>query len=517
VSFLSRIIGNKKRGALPTHGQDASDPGDGRPEGMDAHLFSHSTDNVGFSPQYPQPPQYIKVRSKFKREKEIDHLFLSQQLRGGHQKATTFPLVSRTATEIASHTQAREDPVWALEFSKDGKYLAAAGHDKTVRVWAVISSPEERRDFEDAGSPQGGQGASPSPLRAPVFHPTPFRLYEGHESTVIDLSWSKNNFLLSSSFDKTVRLWHISRNECLCTFKHAEYVPSIQFHPRDDRFFLAGSLDLKLRLWSIPDKSVAFWAQLPEMITAVAFTPDGKSCIAGTLGGQLHFYETDNLKYSTHIHVRSNRGKKSRGSKITNIQAMNFPPDKPYGNLKILVSSNDSRVRLYNMRDKSLQAKFKGHVNNETQIRATFSDDGRYVVSGSEDKKTHIWSIDPGDAEKGEQPLEVFESNSSMTIASLLAPTKTRQALSASEDPIYDLCNPPPVTLVSRTESIHSSRPPTESENGQEIPSGETTTNRTAGSPAYVARNVHPGGHIIVTAEYSGSIRVYRQDCAYMK
>lgn len=29
----------------------------------------------------------------------------------------------------------------------------------------------------------------------------------------------QNNFLLSSSMDKTVRLWHVSRDECLCAFQ----------------------------------------------------------------------------------------------------------------------------------------------------------------------------------------------------------------------------------------------------------------------------------------------------------
>jgi WD repeat-containing protein 44 len=86
--------------------------------------------------------------------------------------------------------------------------------------------------------------------------------------------------------DKTVRLWHVTRSECLCCFKHGDVVTSIQFHPRDDRFFVAGSLDTKLRLWSIPDKVVAYWEKLSEVVTAVEFTPDGKTVIAGTLTGQ---------------------------------------------------------------------------------------------------------------------------------------------------------------------------------------------------------------------------------------
>ena len=35
-----------------------------------------------------------------------------------------------------------------MKFSRDGKYLAAGGQDMIVRVWSVISTPEERRKHE---------------------------------------------------------------------------------------------------------------------------------------------------------------------------------------------------------------------------------------------------------------------------------------------------------------------------------------------------------------------------------
>lgn len=76
-------------------------------------------------------------------------------------------------------------------FSKDGKYLAAAGQDRKVRVWTVIATPEEREDSN------GDEEATPvdahdnSGLRAPVFQPEPVRVYGGHTGSILDLSWSK--------------------------------------------------------------------------------------------------------------------------------------------------------------------------------------------------------------------------------------------------------------------------------------------------------------------------------------
>ena len=71
-------------------------------------------------------------------------------------------------------------------FSKDGKYLAAAGQDRKVRVWAVIASPEDRESSESEGEDE-----EPPRLNAPVFKQTPIQVYDSHAGSILDLSWSK--------------------------------------------------------------------------------------------------------------------------------------------------------------------------------------------------------------------------------------------------------------------------------------------------------------------------------------
>ncbi|KAG4434459.1 hypothetical protein IFR05_010069 [Cadophora sp. M221] len=520
VSFLSRfaIIGGKKKDQSGDVDDDESEQGDQRTEGMNAHVFSSSVGANGYIPQHKEPPRYIKVRAHNKKAREFDRMFLAQELSGTKHALSDEKVPGLTTTSELPHphkiskSTKTSGAVWATEFSKCGKYLAAAGQDQVVRVWAVISTPEERQahEYEEDVKSSASGGAR---LSAPVFRSTPIREFEGHTGDILDLSWSKNNFLLSSSMDKTVRLWHISRSECLCTFKHKDFVTSIAFHPRDDRFFLAGSLDSILRLWSIPDKSVSFWKQLPDLITAVAFTPDGKTAIAGVLSGLCMFYETAGLTPQGQIHVRSSRGKNAKGSKITGIRTTTYPPNDLNGEVKVLVTSNDSRVRLYNLKDKSLEMKFRGHENTCSQINASFSDDASYVICGSEDRKSYIWNTGPIDLEnnKDKRPLEFFEAHSAMVTATTIAPTASRQLLSASGDPIYDLCNPPPVTLLSREES-NASIPRPGSEKRHSDPISEPVK-----TPAYLARSSHNDGLIIVTADYLGSIKVFRCDCAYQK
>lgn len=321
--------------------------------------------------------------------------------------------------------------------------------------------------------------------------------------------------------DKTVRLWHASRPECLCCFQHSDFVTSIQFHPRDDRFFLAGSLDTKLRLWSIPDKSVAFVTTVPDMVTAVAFTPDGRYSMAGCLNGLLNIYDTEGLKASGQIHVRSARGRNSKGNKITGIDTMMDSQADSSGDIKLLVTSNDSRVRLYNFGERSLEAKFRGNENSCSQIRASFTDDGKHVICGSEDRHAYVWPIGAVERDTDKRAVEVFETQPAMVTVAITAPTTTKQVLGLSEDPIFDICNPPPVALVSPEESAKlassSKENVSQHQRSASAPRLSIVSKMAHESPSYLSRSTHPEGNIIVIADYSGKIKVLRQDCAYHK
>lgn len=490
---------------------DAEDSPDKRANGTNHQVYS-SAPGIGYAyiPHHKEPPRYIKFKRHYKKTCEFHRVFLAQKLAGTRPSSA-----GDDGGSTSEHGKGDDTggPVWAMAFSNDGRYLAAAGRDQVVRVFAVLSTHEDRRAHEEEEKSDASRAER---LSAPVFRGRPVREFGGHTGEVLDLTWSKNNFLLSTAMDRTVRLWHMSRDECLCAFQHKEPVASVAFHPRDDRFFLAGSVDSTLRLWSIPDKTVAYSAQLSEVVTAVAFSPDGATCMAGTLHGLCLFYGTDGLKYQAQIHVRSSRGKNAKGSKVTGLHAMRVPTPgaESTAEVRVLVTSTDSRLRIYNLKDKSLVAKFKGHENNFTQMRARFSDDGRHIVCGSEDKKAYVWPWPAGaaEAEKDKRPYESFDAHSEMLTSALFAPEATRRLLGQSGDPIYDLCNPPPVTLLSREEANASTT--ALSDATCEAPS---IVRRPEESPAYIARSAHADGNVIVTADRRGEIRVFRQDCASQK
>lgn len=357
----------------------------------------------------------------------------------------------RLAQELNDCTGA----IWCMRWSVDGQLLAVAGQDQLLRVycsskaWKYFTqlrnkasgqqtSPCSTKDRSFTGSRSNSMSSCDNISMDATFSPGAvnsrlwsedntlseegplllFSAYRGHTADVLDISWSKNHFLLSSSMDKTVRLWHVTRVECLCTLRHADFVTTISFHPKDDRYFLSGSLDGKLRLWNIPDKRVTLWNEVPAvssqprasksresgaqshgLITASAFVQNGKFAVIGTYDGRVIFYSTDQLKYFTQLHVSvkglvssalsdpmsSKRGRKRRSNKVTGIESVDEN--------KILVTTNDSRLRLYDLRDLSLACKYKGCINISSQIRASVSHDNKYIVCGSENSSFYIWRM----------------------------------------------------------------------------------------------------------------------------
>ncbi|CAK9211470.1 unnamed protein product [Sphagnum troendelagicum] len=319
-----------------------------------------------------QWPQRIKVRSRRKSCKQLSELHLGQKI------------------------EAHQGAIWTMKFSCDGHYLASAGQDQVVCVWEIVDHPLIV-DSEAVLGRKSGKVSSVKRKSADLNNKGPhakffwlsnkaMRSFRGHTAGVLDLSWSHTQVLLSSSMDKTVRMWHMSYEGCLRVFSHNDYVTCIQFNPVDEHYFLSGAFDDKVRIWSIPDHHVVDWTDLGERVTALCYTPDGKRAIVGSYKGTCRYFNTtgNRLQLESHIDVRDDRNRKSRGRKITGLQCMPGNPSK------VLVTSNDSCIRVYDQLE--MISEYRGLRNVNSQISGSFCGNGELILSASEHSRVYVWN-----------------------------------------------------------------------------------------------------------------------------
>jgi len=334
---------------------------------------------------------------------------------------------------VVQDIKAHEGAIWAMKFSFLGRFLATGGQDAVVRVWGVLDRSEHVGSRDDPGR-----------THVPVLSEQPLRELQGHTADILDLSWSATNgeseFLLSSSMDRTVRLWHASSDVCLRVFEHGDFVTCVAFYPKDHRYFLAGTVDGGVHLWSVPECAVVDGTKVDDMVTSACFGASGDQAVVGSMRGQCRFYAVQargekglGLELSTQVEVK-NTSRGARARKITGLEVLPGESCVP----RLLVSSNDSRVRLFE--GYAQRAKFKGHRNLNSQIRASASPDGKYVLSGSDDGKVMLWRTASGRGSEDElgharrdkqYAYESFQALDETALIAIFAPERCRHVVAA--------------------------------------------------------------------------------------
>lgn len=337
--------------------------------------------------------QRVRVRQFGKKSKELSAFYRGQEI------------------------QAHEGSILTMKFSPDGHYLASGGEDGIIRLWQVVEDERSNEvDLPDidpscvyftANHPSeltplsldnGKTGKNKiksmrqnSDSACVVLPPKVFRIvenplhqFQGHSGEILDLSWSENNYILSSSVDNTVRLWRVGCDQCLKVFSHNNYVTCVQFNPVNNDYFISGSIDGKVRIWAISSCQVVDWTDIKDIVTAVCYHPDGQRGIVGSMTGDCRFYNiTDNqLQLDAQICLCSK--KKSPCKRITGFQFL------PQDSSKVMVTCADSQVRI--LHGMNVIGKYRGMRNSGNQIYASFTSDGRHIISACEDSSIYIWN-----------------------------------------------------------------------------------------------------------------------------
>jgi WD40 repeat protein len=207
-----------------------------------------------------------------------------------HQELTTF----------AGHTGDLND----LGFSPDGKWLASASMDNTIRIWDIT---QQKSGFVLRGhtdwvtdidfSPDGMYLASASKdgnIR--IWDTATWQtttVIDVHNADVWDFAYNPQGNLLAAAYDDhLIRLWYPQTGELVGILKgHTREVLSLAF-ASDGQLLSSTSLDYTLRLWDINEVKPLLEIPFKNIlgVGGVIFSPDGTLLMLGKNLSTIEFW-----------------------------------------------------------------------------------------------------------------------------------------------------------------------------------------------------------------------------------
>ncbi|KAL0422800.1 UNVERIFIED_CONTAM: WD repeat-containing protein 13 [Sesamum latifolium] len=243
-------------------------------------------------------------------------------------------------------------------------------------------------------------GASDGSLTVCTVSTQPSILHKltGHTKDVTDFDFSANNqYIASSSLDKTVRVWDILKGLCMRVIYGVSSQLCIRFHPVNNNFLSVGNGNKEITVFNFSTGRAIHKSKFDSEVTAMDHDHTGQLIFCGDSQGCVY---TVSMNSHTGAISRCHRTKSKQKSPVTTVQYRTF--SLLAGGPVLLTLNRDGSLSFF-----SVTLEVQGYLTLRCalklaprlhNIRASFCpllslEKGEYIVAGSEDTNVYFYDL----------------------------------------------------------------------------------------------------------------------------